>query len=50
MKKNKRQITWDLLAVIYICIGLQVATQIFAWVFQNHPLLGTNIDGIYPFW
>ena len=50
MKEERRQIVWDSLAVFYVIVGLQVATQIFAWVFQYHPSLGVNIDGIYPFW
>lgn len=50
MKEERRQIVWDSLAVFYVIVGLQVATQIFAWVFQYHPSLGMNIDGIYPFW
>ena len=50
MKEERRQIVWDSLAVFYVIVGLQVATQIFAWVFQYHPSLGPNINGFYPFW
>lgn len=50
MREERKQIVWDALATLYVLIGLQVATQIFAWVFQYHPTLGANIDRIYPFW
>ena len=35
MKEERKQIVWDALAALYVLIGLQVATQIFAWVFAK---------------
>ncbi len=50
MNNERSKIVWDFLALSYVLVALQVATQIFAWVFQYHPLLGVNIEGFYPFW
>lgn len=39
-----------LLGVVYLIVGLQVATQVAAWQLQYHPALGFHIQHIYPFW
>lgn len=39
-----------LLTILSIVIGLQVATQLFAYKFKYHQILGVNYDGIYRPW
>lgn len=37
-------------ALMALWLGLQTATQVFAFEFQFHPLLGLNVFHIYAPW
>lgn len=48
--ENRKTIIFPFLTILSIMIGLQVATQLFAYKFKYHQILGVNFDGIYPPW
>jgi len=49
-KGTSHKVLRALIAIMIIIIGLQTATQIFAFEFQYHRLLGFNVSRIYPPW
>ncbi len=38
------------ITILILILGLQTATQAFAFEFQHHPLLGFNLFHLYPPW
>ena len=49
-KRSGRNKLIPILGVLALLAGFQAATQFFAHSFQYHPLLGSNIGGIYAPW
>lgn len=47
---NSNKVPRALVAIMILTVGLQTATQTFAFEFQYHRLLGFNVFHIYPPW
>jgi type IV secretion system protein VirD4 len=47
---NSNKVIRAFVAIVILLSGLQTATQVFAFDFQYHPLLGMNVFHIYAPW
>lgn len=48
--ENSKKKFIPFLVMLSVVIGLQVASQLFAYKFKYHQILGINFNGVYPPW